>query len=191
MQKFFKNIFSMQEKEQTTDTNAEQEMNEANLAGEQTEAGQNEQNTGENAALTELQKQLDEAKSKYLYLAADFENFKRNAARERMDLIQSAGREIMTAMLPILDDLDRAQKNGGLTDGMVLIQQKLVNTLRGKGLQWLETKVGDPFNADQQEAVTEIPAPNDELKGKIIDILEPGYQLGERIIRYAKVVTGK
>ncbi len=181
----------MQEKDQITDTNAEQEMNEANLAAAPETMEATELEGADNTALAELQKQLDEAKSKYLYLAADFENYKRNAARERMDLIQSAGREIMTTMLPILDDFDRAQKNGGLSDGMVLIHQKLISSMRSKGLQLLEIKIGDPFNPDQQEAVAEIPAPSEELKGKIIDILEPGYLLGERIIRYAKVVTGK
>ncbi len=181
----------MQEKDQITDTNAEQEMNEANLAAEPETMEATELESADNTALVELQKQLDEAKSKYLYLAADFENFKRNTARERMDLIQSAGREIITTMLPILDDFERAQKNGGLSDGMTLIQQKLANAMRGKGLNKLEINIGDTFNPEQQEAVAEIPAPSEELKGKIIDILEPGYQLGERIIRYAKVVTGK
>ena len=182
----------MQEKDQIpTDPNAEQVELEANMATEPENNGQNDSNTENNEALAELQKQLDDAKAKYLYLAADFENYKRNAGRERMDLIQSAGRDIMAALLPIIDDFDRAQKNGGLTEGMTLIHNKLVHTLRSKGLQVLDIKPGDDFNPDRQEAVAEIPAPSDALKGKIVDVLEQGYQLGERIIRCAKVVTGK
>lgn len=141
--------------------------------------------------VAELQQLLDEARSKYLYLSADFDNYKRHAARERMELIQTAGRDILAALLPIIDDFDRAAKNDGLTDGMTLIHQKLVNTLRSRGLTGLDTKAGDAFDPDRHEAVAEIPAPTDELRGKIVDILEPGYQLGERIIRFAKVVVGK
>jgi molecular chaperone GrpE len=108
-----------------------------------------------------------------------------------MDLIQTAGRDILASLLPILDDFDRAAKNDSLSEGAALIHQKLVQMARLKGLVGIETKVGDDFNADIHEAVAEIPAASDELKGKIVDILEPGYSLGERIIRYAKVVVGK
>ncbi len=138
-----------------------------------------------------LQQQLDEARSKYLYLFSDFENYRRNAARERIDLIQTAGREVLTSLLPILDDFDRAEKNDALSEGTRLIQQKLMATLQAKGLKLLDLKPGDDFNADFQEAVAEIPASTDAQKGKIIDILEQGYQLGERIIRFAKVVVGR
>lgn len=145
--------------------------------------------TDEKAAA--LKQQLEEAQKKYLYLAADFENFKRHAAKERVEMMQTAGRDIMASLLPVLDDFERAQKNGGLSEGMTLIHHKLVHTLKSKGLSIIDLKAGDDFNADQQEAVTEIPAPSEDLKGKIVDILEPGYQLGERIIRFAKVVVGK
>ena len=141
--------------------------------------------------IAELQKQLDEAKGKYLYLFSDFENYRRNAAKERFDLMQTAGRDIMAALLPVLDDFDRAAKNGALGEGTTLIHQKLAHTLRTKGLAAIELKAGDPFNADQQEAVAEIPAASEELRGKIVDILEPGYLLGDKIIRFAKVVVGK
>lgn len=142
-------------------------------------------------ALAEIQKQLEESRNKYLYLFSDFENYKRNAARERMDLISTAGRDIMSALLPILDDFDRAAKNGALTDGTTLIHNKLAHTLKSKGLTSLETKPGDAFDPDTQEAVAEIPAPSEETKGKIVDILEQGYTLGGKIIRHAKVVVGK
>ncbi len=141
--------------------------------------------------LTEIQKQLEEARNKYLYLFSDFENYKRNAARERMDLIGTAGRDIMAALLPILDDFDRAAKNGALSEGTILIHHKLAHTVKSKGLTSLEAKAGDEFNPDTHEAVAEIPAPSEEMKGKIVDILEQGYTLGGKIIRHAKVVVGK
>ena len=143
------------------------------------------------AKLETLNQQLDESRNKYLYLFSDFENFKRNVAKERLELQQTAGRDIVTSLLPVLDDFDRAAKNGALDEGMALIHQKLLGTLQNKGLSLLEIKAGDVFNADTQEAIAEIPAASDELKGKIVDIVEQGYQLGDRIIRYAKVVIGK
>ncbi|MBP6828082.1 MAG: nucleotide exchange factor GrpE [Saprospiraceae bacterium] len=149
------------------------------------------ENSAENEKIRELQTQLEESRNKFLYLFSDFENFKRHAAKERMDLIQTAGRDILASLLPILDDFDRADKNDALTEGTTLIHQKLVKTLKSKGLTAVETKPGDEFNADLHEAVAEIPAATDDLKGKIVDILEPGYSLGERIIRFAKVVVGK
>ena len=169
---------------------AEKDMNtpEQDVAEEQ-EKSMEEQS--ENDKIRELQEQLDESRNKFLYLFSDFENFKRHAAKERMELIQTAGRDILSALLPVLDDFDRADKNDALTEGTALIHQKIVNTLKSKGLTALETKPGDEFNADIHEAVAEIPAASDELKGRIVDILEPGYTLGERIIRFAKVVVGK
>ncbi|MEO6759187.1 MAG: nucleotide exchange factor GrpE, partial [Saprospiraceae bacterium] len=94
----------------------------------------------DNGRVQELEKQLEDSRNKYLYLYSDFENLKRNAARERMDLIQTAGRDILTALLPILDDFDRAARNGALTDGTTLIHQKLINTLTSKGLTQMESK---------------------------------------------------
>ena len=145
----------------------------------------------DNSRVQELEQQLEESRNKYLYLYSDFENTKRHAARERIDLIQTAGRDILTALLPILDDFDRAARNGALTEGTTLIHHKLINTVKAKGLTQLETKPGDSFNADLHEAVAEIPAASEELKGKIVDILEQGYSLGDRIIRFTKVVVGR
>lgn len=157
----------------------------AQQAAQQTETG------NQAAKMKELQDQLEEARNKYLYLLSDFENFKRHSARERMDLIQTASRDIVAALLPVLDDFERAAKSDALNEGTALIHNKIVHTLRSKGLNLLETKPGDEFNADLHEAVAEIPAASEELKGRIVDILEPGYLLGERIIRFAKVVVGK
>ncbi len=145
----------------------------------------------DNSRVQELEQQLEESRNKYLYLYSDFENLKRHAARERIDLIQTAGRDILTALLPILDDFDRAARNSALTEGTVLIHNKLINIVKSKGLTQLETKPGDTFNADWHEAVAEIPAASEDLKGKIVDILEQGYSLGERIIRFTKVVVGR
>ncbi len=141
--------------------------------------------------MAELQKQLEESRTKYLYLLSDFENYKRNAARERMDLISTAGRDMMSALLPVLDDFDRAAKNGALSEGTILIHNKIAHTLKSKGLTSLEAKAGDAFDPDNHEAVAEIPVQDEELKGRIVDILEQGYTLGSKIIRHAKVVVGK
>ncbi len=184
MKKTLKKIFDMVEKETNIPAQEGAEEQEVTTMEQQENAANDEK-------LRELQAQLDEARNKYLYLYSDFENFKRHAARERMELIQTAGRDILTALLPVLDDFDRATKNGALNEGTTLIHHKLLNTLRNKGLTAVETKAGDDFNPDFHEAVAEIPAASEELKGKIVDILEPGYLLGERIIRFAKVVVGK
>lgn len=187
MLKNFRKIFDMKENE--TDT-LEQEMTENK--SEQAQNPQNEpENSGENERIRELQQQLEESRNKYIYLYSDMENVRRNAARERIELISTAGRDIMSALLPVLDDFDRAAKNDGLSEGTTLIHHKLVNTLKSKGLSNLETKPGDEFNADLHEAIVEIPAPSEELRAKIVDIIEQGYTMGGRIIRFAKVVVGK
>jgi Molecular chaperone GrpE (heat shock protein) len=189
----FKKIFDM--KEEVPENALHDQM--ANDAEKDTQDAENQQDNNipdqdeGSDALAALQKQLDESRSKYLYLFSDFENYKRNAARERMELIGTAGRDIMAALLPILDDFDRAAKNSALSEGTSLIHQKLANTLKNKGLVSLDAQAGDEFNPDQHEAVAEIPAPAEESKGKIVDILEQGYSLGGRIIRHAKVVVGK
>lgn len=182
----------MKEKEPNAPEQAGQEnvVESAETTENQNESTQNEASSGQDP-LAEIQKQLEESRNKYLYLFSDFENYKRNAARERMDLISTAGRDIMAALLPILDDFDRAAKNNALSEGTTLIHNKLAHTLKSKGLTSLDTKAGDDFDPDSQEAVAEIPAPSEETKGKIVDILEQGYSLGGKIIRHAKVVVGK
>lgn len=149
------------------------------------------ENAAENDKLAAMQQQLDDSRTKYLYLASDFDNYKRHAAKERLEQMQMANRDIVSALLPILDDFDRAVKNGEMNDGINLIHQKLQYTLENKGLKQLIAKAGDTFNADVHEAVAEIPAASEALKGKIVDVLEQGYTLGDRIIRFAKVVVGK
>ena len=147
----------------------------------------------DNSDVDELQLE----KQKFLRLFAEFENYKKRTTRERIELFTTASEELMTSLLPILDDFDRAnaeiEKNmdNEIFKGVILIQNKFKDVLTSKGLSLIEVKKGDEFNADNHEAVTQIKAPSAKLKGKIIDVIEKGYKLGEKIIRYPKVVIGK
>ncbi|MEC7831851.1 MAG: nucleotide exchange factor GrpE [Bacteroidota bacterium] len=144
-----------------------------------------------------LEDQLKEEKDKFLRLFAEFENYKRRTAKERIELFSTASEEVMISLLPILDDFDRASveiekdlENETLK-GVLLIKNKLFDSLKSKGLSLVDVKKGDEFNADDHEAVTQIPAPSKDMVGKIIDVIEKGYKLGEKVIRYPKVVIGK
>jgi len=137
-------------------------------------------------------------KDKYLRLFAEFENYKKRTSKERIDLFKTANQEVMTALLPILDDFERAlthieddKEAEELRKGVLLIYQKLVKTLEQKGLAIIEVNAGDAFDSDTHEAITQIPAPSEDLKGKIIDCVEKGYKLGDKIIRHPKVVVGQ
>lgn len=151
----------------------------------------------EESELEKLKTELGEEKDKYLRKVAEFDNFKRRNAKERLELIQTAGKEIITDLLNLLDDCDRAQKQFEISDdtkaikeGVLLVFNKLRHTLQGKGLKAMET-LQQEFNPDIHEAITEIPAPSEELKGKIVDEVSKGYYLNDKIIRHAKVVVGK
>ena len=145
----------------------------------------------------QLAQDLAKEKDKFLRLFAEFENYKRITAKERLDLFKTANQEVLQAMLPVMDDFDRAlneikkSDDDVLLKGVELIHEKLKNTLNSKGLEEVEVKVGDIFNADFAEAITQIPAPSPNLKAKIVDILEKGYKLGDKIIRFPKVVIGQ
>ena len=137
-------------------------------------------------------------KDKFLRLFAEFENYKKRTSKERVELFKTAGQELMTSLLPVVDDFERAlthtEENAEteeLRKGVLLIYQKLYNTLEQKGLSKIEIMKGDVFNAEFHEAITQIPAPVEDLKGKIIDCVENGYQLGTKIIRYPKVIIGQ
>ena len=144
-----------------------------------------------------LEDQVKEEKDKFLRLFAEFENYKRRTAKERIELFSTASEELMVSLLPILDDFDRAsaeiEKNNDneIFKGVLLIKNKLFDSLKSKGLALIEVNKGDEFNADDHEAVTQIPAPSKKMEGKIIDVIEKGYKLGEKVIRYPKVVIGK
>jgi molecular chaperone GrpE len=151
----------------------------------------------EESAFEKLKAELEESKDKYLRMVAEFDNFKRRNAKERIELIQTAGKEVIVELLEVLDDCDRAQKQMEATDdskatkdGVMLVFNKLRNTLQARGVKAMETLHQD-FNADLHEAITEIPAPAEELKGKVVDELVKGYYLNDKIIRHAKVVVGK
>ena len=144
-----------------------------------------------------LEDQLNLEKDKFLRLFAEFENYKRRTAKERIELFSTASEEVMISLLPILDDFDRASveieknKENEILKGVLLIKNKLFDSLKSKGLDLIDVNKGDEFNADNHEAVTQIPAPSKKMQGKIIDIIEKGYKLGEKVIRYPKVVIGK
>ena len=143
-----------------------------------------------------LQEDLANEKDKFLRLFAEFENFKRRTSKERMELFKTANQDVLIALLPILDDFDIAMieilksKDEVLLKGVELIHDKLKSTLVSKGLELVEIKQGDVFDADFAEAITQIPSPSEDLKGKIVDVIEKGYRLGDKIIRFPKVVLG-
>ncbi len=165
----------------------------------------NEENVSENQGIPtpeltveeQLKEELSNEKDKFLRLFAEFENYKRRTAKERIDLFKTANQEVLQAMLPVLDDFDRAwaqvskSDDQALVTGVQLIHDKMRSTLFSKGLEEVEVKAGDVFNADFAEAITQIPAPNDKMKGKIVDVIEKGYKLGDKIIRFPKVVIGQ
>jgi molecular chaperone GrpE len=171
-----------------------------------TEHTAGEQDLGTDAATPEAgasqgtsraETELADLKDKYLRLAAEFENYKRRTAKERTDLFKTANQELMVALLPVLDDFDRArQHTQGATDPAALqnaldiTYNKLNKTLEQKGLTPMNAKGGD-FDAELHEAITQIPAPSDDLRGKIVDEIEKGYYLGDKVIRHAKVILGQ
>ncbi len=143
-----------------------------------------------------LEEQLGEAKDKYLRLYSEFENFRRRTAKERLDLISTANRDLMSELLPVIDDFDRAmaassddQDGKTFKEGVELIQTKLIKTLENKGLKKMGVKKGDKFDDEKHEAITQIPAEK-KLAGKVVDVIEEGYYLGETVVRFAKVVVG-
>lgn len=181
-----------------TEAQAEETTDEAELDNDNTtEDAQEEQEEQLLSEEEKLQVALDSEKDRYLRLFAEFENYKRRTSKERLELFKTAGQEVMQALLPILDDFDRAlveikkSKDVESFSGIELINNKFRETLKSKGLEMIAVKAGDTFDADLHEAVTQIQAPSDDLKGKIVDVVEKGYTLGDKIIRYPKVVTGK
>ncbi|WP_452600029.1 nucleotide exchange factor GrpE [Pontimicrobium sp. MEBiC01747] len=175
--------------------------NKENIVEEQVDATQTETTeateTVEMTAEEKLKEELGQEKDKFLRLFAEFENYKKRTSKERVELFQTASKDVMVSLLPILDDFDRAYseisktKEKELLKGVELISQKLKTTLTQKGLSEMEVKAGDVFDADFHQAVTQIPAPSEDLKGKIVDVIEKGYKLGETVIRFPKVVTGQ
>lgn len=171
---------------QQQETNSQVENAETNTVEEEEELNEEEV----------LKAELAKEKDKFLRLFAEFENFKRRTSKERVELFKTAGQDIMVSLLPVLDDFDRAlneiskSEDVELFKGVELISNKLKDTLKNKGLEQVEVKAGEVFDAEIHEAVTQIPAPDADMKGKIIDVIEKGFKLGDRIIRHPKVVVG-
>lgn len=146
--------------------------------------------------IVKLTEEVKKEKDNFLRLFAEFENYKKRTSKERIELFSTANKELMTVLLPILDDFERGLQEAKKSQddavflGMQLIYNKLKSTLNQKGLKELETKQGDAFDAEIHEAITQIPAPSKKLKGKIVDVIEKGYKLGDTIIRFPKVVLG-
>ncbi|MFD2538937.1 nucleotide exchange factor GrpE [Sphingobacterium chuzhouense] len=159
-----------------------------------------EESTDQSEETTEerLQQELANANDKYTRLFAEFDNYKKRTSKERVDLIQSASKDVLAKLLPILDDFDRAlaametaQDIESVKQGVDLVNQKFRKILANEGLKEMENLIGEPFDAEYQEAITAIPAPSEELKNKVIDVVEKGYFLNDKVIRFAKVVIGQ
>jgi molecular chaperone GrpE len=189
----FKNIFKNKDKMTTENTEMDQDLNATALENNENEE---QVNVEELSVEEQLTQDLANEKDKHLRLFAEFENYKRRTSKERIDLFKTANQEVLLAILPVLDDFDRAiieikkSEDEVLLKGVELIHDKLKSTLFSKGLEEVTVKAGDLFDADFAEAITQIPAPSPNLKGKIVDVLEKGYKLGDKIIRFPKVVIG-
>lgn len=170
-----------------------------NINADENAAGTSNLNepVAEESVVAKLEAELADQKDKYLRLMAEFDNFRRRTAKERLELIQTAGKDVIVSLLDVLDDCDRAEKQlqgtediAAQKEGVMLVFNKLRNNLQQKGVKVMET-INTDFDVEKHEAITEIPAPTEELKGKVIDEVTKGYFLNDKIIRFAKVVVGK
>jgi molecular chaperone GrpE len=168
-----------------------------NVQEEQEVADNEEVKEEEIDPIEKLQDELAEAKDKFLRLYSEYDNFRRRTAKEKLELMQTANEDLMVTLLPVLDDFERAGTSFSdetnikeIKEGVNLISQKFMNVLQQKGLKQMDTKKGAEFDADLHEAITQIPAPKAKLKGKIVDTIEKGYYLGEKVVRHARVVIG-
>ncbi|MCB0520873.1 MAG: nucleotide exchange factor GrpE [Lewinellaceae bacterium] len=190
----------MSKKNMDATTQTDERLDQASPDGQDTAEMAQNGNPGSEAdelnEVIELKQQVGELKDKYMRLFAEFENFKKRSIREKLDWIKTASQDTLSALLPVLDDFDRAKKfaaenkEATWSEGVDLVYQKLYNSLKQKGLEPMESN-GEPFDPELHDAITEIPAPTDNMKGKVIDTIEKGYRLNDKIIRHAKVVVGK
>ncbi len=160
-------------------------------------SGKSKKTDGLEEKLIELEKEKDELKDKYLRLFAEFDNYKKRTVKERFELMKTAAEDTMRSILPVLDDFDRAKSSADdesseevWSEGVLLVFNRLHNVLKGAGLESM-TSTGEAFDPELHEAITEIPAPSEDMKGKVMDTIEKGYYLKDKIIRHAKVVVGK
>lgn len=179
----------------------DQELKQENVAESQEEKVVNESDekveTEELSEEDKLKAENQELKDKYLRLYSEFENYRRRTSKERLELIKTASEDVLRDLITVVDDFERAIKaeesetgNQKVLEGSLLIYHKLTKVLEAKGLTQMEDLIGKGFDADKQEAITQIPAPSEDLKGKVIDVVEKGYMLGDKVVRYAKVVIG-
>ena len=186
--------------EEGNSDNTEQETTESE-GGQDTESTKEDNNTGKEAELEQkvetLTREVNELKDKNLRLYAEFDNYRKRSSKERIDLVKSAGQDVIASLLPILDDFERANKQlenstdiNAVKEGILLIQAKLKSLLEQKGLTPMQS-AGETFDADLHDAITEAPAPSEDMKGKVIEEIEKGYYLNDKIIRHAKVIVGK
>ncbi|MEQ8242729.1 MAG: nucleotide exchange factor GrpE [Fulvivirga sp.] len=186
-----------EQESQNTEEIAAEETSEQQEVKDKTEDFE-EEKSEETDELTKLQDELAESKDKYLRLYSEFDNFRRRTAKEKLDLVQTATEDLMIALIPVLDDFERAEKSfdeketdiKAVKDGVNLVHNKFRKILEQKGLLVMQGKQGMDFDPDFHEAITQIPAPKKNLKGKVVDIIEKGYLLKEKVVRYAKVVIG-
>lgn len=180
---------------------ATKEMDEQeNVTTENVSSSESSTSTEESTNVSEIEKlqlEVADAKDKYIRLYSEFENFRRRTAKEKLELIKTASEDVLREIIPVVDDFERAFKASeseenaaNVREGNLLVFNKLVKVLEGKGLQVMTDIIGKPFDADTQEAITQIPAPTEDMKGKVIDVVEKGYTLGDKVVRYAKVVIG-
>jgi molecular chaperone GrpE len=184
-------------KEQESTTTNLQEDLQAGPEGQATEMPETPQENSPEEKYALLLSEHELLREKYLRIYADFDNLRKRTIKEKAELMRTASQDTMTALLPILDDFDRAKQNSEregstevMSEGVSLVYHKLFSTLKGLGLEPMVTN-GTVFDPELHEAITEIPVPTEELRGKVVDTIEKGYRLGDRIIRYAKVVVGK
>jgi molecular chaperone GrpE len=151
---------------------------------------------GDDNELEKVKEELEVQKDKYIRLFAEFDNYKKRTAKEYIELRETAGKDILISLLDVLDDVERAQKQMDATEdlaqikeGVQLVFNKFKNTMQSKGIKTMDS-IGTEFNTDLHEAITEIPAPVDDMKGKVIDEVMKGYYLREKVLRFAKVVVG-
>ncbi|MEO0405351.1 MAG: nucleotide exchange factor GrpE, partial [Bacteroidota bacterium] len=181
-------------KEQQAEEHVKEELQDSAVENETAETAQEGQ---EQDPLEKAQSDINDWKDKYTRLYAEFDNFRKRTSKERIDLIKNAGKDVLVDLLPLIDDFDRAVKAGeesedskGIDEGFMLIQQKFYKALESKGVKPMNS-IGEPFDVEFHEAITNIPAPSEDMKGKVVDVIEKGYFLNDQVLRYAKVVVGQ
>lgn len=200
MSKKNENEKELNDKHQVAEAEKKQEKKEAKKKGKQKAKGDEDgldKDQEKDKELEKVKAELEESKDKFLRLYSEFENYRRRTSKERLDIINTATEDLMQALLPVIDDFERADKafdeNGdvkSLKEGYDLIHNKLKNILDQKGLKPMDHEKGDDFNPEYHDAITQIPVEEKDLKGKIVDVIEKGYFLNDKVIRFAKVVTG-